>query len=283
MSCRMCHVWMSLPPYRLCLATTSPSPSPSPTPSSPNQRPRQPWAPFIRCTSSSPTVPLDTVDLLDVDLCQTGNPSSPLPTKHPWLVTCMNLQESRRRLVTRQKRGGASRCSSQEPRGAASFSRRRTEALSTTRFFCLLFVSFGAHAAKCGDTTSQPHFCCFYFLSPLLRSRDPASLSLSCAGIFPASWRQVRPATAKSHVWRDEDWFFNVVISLQSRLLSLTRLSLWLSTLGLASRRSALKSPSRYLELPCSQWKRKFQHLAAKRGGLAGRECRHSVMAAPVF
>lgn len=27
----------------------------------------------------------------------------------------------------------------------------------------------------------------------------------------------------------------------------------------------------------------KFQHLVAKRGGLAGRECRHSAMAAPVF
>lgn len=145
----------------LCLATTSPSPSPSSTPSSSNQRLKWPLVPFIRCTSSSPTVPLDTVDLLDVDLCQTRNPSSP-PTKHPWLVTCMNLRESRRRLVTRQKRGaGPSRCSSQEPRGAASFSRRRTEALCTTRFLSFLFVSFRAHAAKCGDTTSQPHFCCF--------------------------------------------------------------------------------------------------------------------------
>lgn len=144
----------------LCLATTSPSPSPSSTPSSSNQRPKQPLVPFIRCTPS-PTVPLDTVNLLDVDLCQTRNPSSP-PTKHPWLVTCMNLRESRRRLVTRQKRGaGPSRCSSQEPRGAASFSRRRTEALCTTRFSSCLFVSFRAHAAKCGDTKSQPHFLLF--------------------------------------------------------------------------------------------------------------------------
>jgi hypothetical protein len=104
----------------------------------------------------------------------------------------------------------------------------------------------------------------------LCRSHDPASLSLFCAGMFPASWRQVRPATTESHVWRDEDRLLS--FHFKSRLLSLTRLSLWLSTLGLASRRSALKSPSRYLEMPCLSGKEKFQHLAARRGepGWAG-------------
>lgn len=86
---------MSLPPYRLCLATTSPSPSPSSTPSSSNQRPKQPSAPFIRCTSSSPTVPLDTVDLLVVDLCQTRNPSSPPPPNKTPVVG--HLHESARK------------------------------------------------------------------------------------------------------------------------------------------------------------------------------------------
>lgn len=57
----------------------------------------------------------------------------PPPTKTgepPWLVTCMNLGESGRRLVTRQKRGaGPSSCSSQEPRGARVFSVAEPSAL----------------------------------------------------------------------------------------------------------------------------------------------------------
>lgn len=98
--------------------------------------------PLDSTPTNSPTVPPGTVDLLDVAV---PNPEIlPAPSQqNPWLVTCMNLRESRRRLVTRQKRGaGPSRCSSQEPRGAASFPRRRTEALSTTRFFFLLSSLF---------------------------------------------------------------------------------------------------------------------------------------------
>lgn len=66
------------------------------------------------------------------------------------------------------------------------------------------------------------------------------------------------------------------------RLLSLTRLSLWLSTFALASRRSALESPSRYLEMPCFSGKENSSTLTAyseEGRGLAGRECRHSAMA----
>lgn len=50
-------------------------------------------------------------------------------------------------------------------------------------------------------------------------------------------------------------------------------LSLWLSTL-LASRRAALKSPSRHLEMPCLSG-----NCSEEGRSQAGRECRHSAMA----
>lgn len=74
----------------------------------------------------------------------------------PWLVTCMNLEESGRRLVTRQKRGaGPSGCSSQEPRGARVFPVAGPSALHHPN---LLSRSFCSRSQAHAVTQSQPHF-----------------------------------------------------------------------------------------------------------------------------
>lgn len=141
MSCRVCRVFAAASPLvSLCLAASPASPA-SPAPSS-NHSLNHPLVPIVfdirrlQCHSAPSTCSTSTCanpEILPPPPNKTGEP--------PWLVTCMNLEESGRRLVTRQKRGaGPSGCSSQEPRGARVFSVAAPSALHhpilLSRSFC---------------------------------------------------------------------------------------------------------------------------------------------------